>query len=245
MIEIDGITAQTLYKRVGDSVTVNVKLRNTGDVAGTVTLKVDVYEPLNEIWIRISPILGDNITVSPGSTVTKSYSFKPFSPMYLIGYGNVLDIRARISGDSSDEYEDIFRFEYTNAPNVTWHDGRCEFKIIENWPSTCSGSITEKHAFPYGQTVRMMYRAFGFSNNSHVRVLFTMVKEISSDVYWLVWQGISTIKPPDPGYYWSCYLVGWNHTNYPKGIYLAYATAEMVPGYSSRIGILRNYFSIY
>lgn len=242
MIGIEEIGTQTLYKRVGDSVTVKVRLHNSGNATGTVNLRVEVYEPVNGIWIRITNRLqGDDVSVSPGSTVTKSYSFKPVG----ILPGERLRIKAYISGDSSDTREANFDFSFTGVPYITWHGGSDEFKILQNFPSKCDAGVSEKHTFRYGETVRMMYRAFNFDNEDTVRVLFTMIKEITANVYWLKWQGISTMRSPQSGYYWSCYWVGWNHTNYPRGIYLAYVTAEMIPGYSTGVGILDNYFSIY
>jgi len=243
MIEIEKVGAQTLYKRVGDSVTVSVKLRNDGNVSGTVTLKVDVYEPINGVWVRITPITGESVTVSPSSTVTKSYSFKPFTLAEWIGGETILDIRASISGDSTDEYEEFFEFGFSGGPDVTWYDGGHEFKIVESFPSPCSGSVTEKYNFHYGETVRMMYRVFDFKNDSPARVLFTAVKEITSDVCWLAWQRVSTLKTPDT--YWTCYWKGWKKSDWSKGTYLAYATPELSPGYTRAVDFLHTYFNVY
>jgi len=241
MIRIEEVATQTLYKRLGDTVTVSVKLHNYGNATGNVRLYVEVYEPVNNIWTRITDrVQGDDVSVSPGSTVTKSYSFKPFSIL------EGLFVVAKITGDSSDQYSDYFDFSFTDYPEVKWYSGYgTEFKVIENWPNTCSGSVTEKHSFHYGETVRLMYRAFNFENHSTVRVLFTCLKEITSDVYWLKWQGVLSINPPSPGYYFLCVYRGWNLSNWVKGIYLTYATAEMFPGSTYGVEILDNYFNIY
>ena len=244
MIEIEKVGAQTLYKRVGDSVTVSVKLRNDGNATGTVTLNVEVYEPINEVWVRITDrIQGDDVSVSPNSTVTKSYSFKPFTLAEWIGVGTILDIRASISGDSTDEYEDFFEFGFSDGPDVTWYDGSHELKILEEFPSGCSGSATEKHNFRFGEEVKMMYRAFNFKNSSPAKVLFTILQEITSDTCWLWWQGVSTLRTPST--YWACYLLKWWGFYPPEGTYLVYATPELSPGYTRAIDFLHTYFNVY
>lgn len=243
---MDFVRLQTLEKRVGDDVTVKVKLHNSGGSSGSVTLKVDVYEPINELWYRITDSdLGDTVTVPAYSTVTKSYNFKPIYDYWSTEKEEfVLKIRASISGDSSDSLTKEFPFQFSWPSKTTWYDGSDELKVVESFPSTCSGSITEKHSFNQGETVRLLFRAFDFENSGSLRVLISVLRVLSETQLYLYWQDYSTIDTPDPGYYWSCYPLEWKLNNYPKGKYVVYVTAELYPGYEQGIDILDDYFVI-
>ena len=226
MIEIEEVSTQEIVKRVGDSVTINVKLRNDGNTTGHVKLKTYVYDWYGDFWILLDEnIFGTDVTVNPGSTVTKSYSFKPT-------HAGFLTVKAEISGDSSDVMEKDFDMTF-QVPKVDWYggwdvilkSGNC-VNTSGEWdiPSEC-----EKGAFHYGETIYILYKQKYFGNRGDARALLTWVREVSKDVVQLKWQGVLTFKALQEGYYWIWCAGYWWLSNYPKGTYVAIVTVDMLP----------------
>lgn len=238
------VTPETLCKRVGEDLKVKVYLYNSGKASGTVYLKVDVYDYLHNIWVRISPIEGTKITLRPKKSGVFYYSFKPF----VLGYQNNkvgFHIKAEITGDCEDSYSKFVPFIFDIPPYVKWYNGKHEFEILEEWPKRCSDKLKKRTSFPYGKTVYLFYRAFDFENYDTVRALFTIVRKIKKYLYYLDWQGISYINPPQGDYYWGCYGVGWRLDYWPENKYYAFVTVELKPGYENGTTWFSKFFEIY
>lgn len=244
MIEIESVTPEVVYKkRIGDDITVKVTLKNTGRGSGTVYLDVDVRTAIKslgycrypeDIWLRITPE-NEKITLSPGQTITKFYTFKPifyyYQPEEYCANYEYLIVSAHISGDCSD-YETIRkRFLFYQGPETEWTDGKAEF-LIRNNKGALDTSCDIPGNLPWETNKRyIIYVPYWFGNHRKAKVLLSITKLVTGNIYRLYKQKVFDIPSSTPGYVRECYPIYWELElkDLEKGEYRAFATSELKP----------------